>query len=53
MLDTKVTVFTDDNESLGVFNLSDEQIRLLEWLNENGCLDSYFNYVIYSSVEDM
>ena len=54
MLDTKVAVFTvDDNESLGVFNLSDEQIRLLEWLNENGCLDSYFNYVIYSSVEDM
>lgn len=54
MLDTKVTVFTvDGGESLGVFNLSDEQIRLLEWLNEHDCLDSYFNYVIYSSVEDM
>jgi len=53
MLDTKVAVFTDDGETLGIFNLSEEQIRLLEWLNEHDCLDSYFNYAISSSVEDM
>lgn len=54
MIDTKVAVFTvDDGEVLGAFNLSDEQIRLLEWLNEHNCFDSYFNYAIYNSVEDM
>lgn len=55
MLDTKVVVFTmdDDATCLGVFNLSDEQIRLLEWLNEHDGLDYNFNYATYDSVEDM
>ena len=53
MLETKVAVFTDDGETLGVFNLSDEQIRLLDWLNEKEALDDYFEYEIYDSVEDI
>ena len=54
MVDTKVAVFTTNyNEPLGVFNLSDEQIRLLDWLNEKEMLDDYFEYEIYDSVEDI
>ena len=55
MLDTKVAVFTMDynNEPLGAFNLSDEQIRLLDWLNEKEVFDDSFEYTLYNSVEDM
>lgn len=53
MLDTKVVVFGTDEEDLGVFNLSDEQIRLLDWLSNNNAFDDYFRYAIHDSVEDM
>lgn len=53
MLDTKATVFTMDEDILGVYNLSDEQIRLLDWLNEKEALDDYFEYETYDSVEDI
>ena len=53
MLDTKVVVFDMDNDNLGVFNLSDELIRLLEWLSNNNAFDDYFGYTVHDSVEDM
>ena len=53
MLDTKVTVFTMDNDVLGVYNLSDEQLRLLEWLSNNNAFDDYFGYETVDKVEDM
>ena len=53
MLDTKVVVFGMDGEDLGVFNLSDEQIRLLDWLSNNDALDDYFRYTVRDVVEDM
>ena len=53
MLDTKVTVFTMDNDVLGVFNLSDEQLRLLDWLSNSNAFDDYFGYEIVDKVEDM
>ena len=53
MLDTKVTVFTMDDDVLGVFKLSDEQLRLLDWLSNSNALDDYFGYEIVGKVEDM
>lgn len=53
MLDTKVTVFVMDYESLGVFNLSDEQLRLLDWLSKKGVFNDSFDYTLYDSIEDM
>lgn len=53
MLDTKVVVFGMDEEDLGVFNLSEEQIRLLDWLNNNNAFDDYFRYTVHDAVEDM
>lgn len=53
MLDTKVVVFAMDDDDLGAFNLSDEQIRLLEWLSNNNAFDDYFGYTVHDTVEDM
>lgn len=53
MLDTSVTVFTMDDNILSVCNLSDEQLRLLDWLANNNAFDDYFGYKIVDKVEDM
>lgn len=55
MIDTKTTVFvdTEDGEIFGIFKLSEEQRRLLDWLNSNGLLYSELDYETYDSVEDM
>lgn len=53
MLDTKVVVLTMDEDILGVYNLSDEQLRLLDWLSNNNAFDEYFGYEVVDKVEDM
>lgn len=53
MLDTKVVVLTMDEDILGVCNLSDEQLRLLDWLSNNNAFDDYFGYEVVDKVEDM
>lgn len=53
MLDTKIVVLTMDEDVLGVYNLSDEQLRLLDWLSNNNAFDDYFRYKIVDKVEDM